>query len=60
MEVQPLAGRVGGEEDAQGVARGVGVEAALDLAAAGAAGQVGLPVARALRIDPAEVLRVDE
>ena len=31
LEVQPLAGGVGGEQDAQRVARGVGVEAALDL-----------------------------
>ena len=33
LEVQPLAGGVGGDEDAQRVARGVGVEAALDLLA---------------------------
>ena len=34
LEVEALARRVGGDEDAQGVARGVGVEAALDLPAA--------------------------
>ena len=33
LEVQPFAGGVGGEQDAQGVARGIGVEAALDLLA---------------------------
>ena len=33
LEVQPLAGGVGGEEDAQRIARRVGVEAALDLPA---------------------------
>ena len=31
LEVQSLAGRVGGDEDAKGVARRVGIEAALDL-----------------------------
>ena len=39
LEVQALAGGVGGEQDAQGVDGGVGVEPALDLLAAGALGQ---------------------
>ena len=33
LEVEAFAGGVGGEQDAQGVLRGVGVEAALDLLA---------------------------
>jgi HB1, ASXL, restriction endonuclease HTH domain len=37
LEVQALAGRVRGEQDAQRVLRGVGVEPALDLLASGAA-----------------------
>ena len=37
LEVQALAGGVGGEQDAQRVLRGVGVEPALDLLAPGAA-----------------------
>ncbi len=39
LEVQALAGGVGGEQDAQRVFRRVGVEAALDLLAPGAARQ---------------------
>jgi hypothetical protein len=38
-EVQPLAGGIGREEDTEGILRGIGVEAALDLLAPGARGQ---------------------
>src|SRR5690606_17225860 len=39
LKVQPLARGVGGEQDAQRVPGRVGIEAALDLLAAGAAGE---------------------
>ena len=39
LEIEPFAGRVGGQQDAQRLARRIVVEAALDLLAAGAGGQ---------------------
>ena len=39
LEVQPLAGRVGGQQDAQRIGGRVGIESPLDLLAAGAPGK---------------------